>query len=256
MQAFLNAIQAAPTGALFIPPGTYVVKQMLNITRSIVLRGAGVDQTTLLFPHSLTDVYGNQPADARGYSQWSFRPAFINILGEDPIDATTHVVDVTADADRGNRVLSVGNWQQNVLAGQQIRVVQSDPAPGSVLSGSLINHLHQWDVTSPHVPAQVSASELIGRQHAAQMLAYVVNVTAQQIVLDRPLTFDVKPAWQPQLHLVSPTVQQAGIEKLTILFPEVPYAGHFQVSSWHHVDESVSQQAHSYTACSPYAFLR
>jgi hypothetical protein len=49
-QAFLDAIAACPDShAVFIPAGRYVITDRLDIRRSIVLRGAGPDETFLIF---------------------------------------------------------------------------------------------------------------------------------------------------------------------------------------------------------------
>jgi hypothetical protein len=46
-------------GALLIPAGVYRITKTLDTRKSVVLRGAGKGLTTLYFPFSLTDVYGN-----------------------------------------------------------------------------------------------------------------------------------------------------------------------------------------------------
>ena len=43
-------------GVLVIEPGTYVLTAMINVSAPIVLRGAGIDATTLFFPRSLSEV--------------------------------------------------------------------------------------------------------------------------------------------------------------------------------------------------------
>ena len=46
----------------FASSGTYIISKQLVISRSgVVLRGAGVGVTTLLFTKSLTDIYGQVP---------------------------------------------------------------------------------------------------------------------------------------------------------------------------------------------------
>ena len=43
-------------GVLAFEPGTYVLTAMINVTAPLVLRGAGIDATTLYFPKSLSEV--------------------------------------------------------------------------------------------------------------------------------------------------------------------------------------------------------
>src|SRR5258705_482278 len=54
--AFLKAL-AEVSGAIEVPPGRYVITQILEITRSgVVLRGAGPDQSILVCPVHLTAI--------------------------------------------------------------------------------------------------------------------------------------------------------------------------------------------------------
>lgn len=46
-------------GAILIPAGVYRITKTLDTRKSVVLRGAGKGLTTLFFPKSLTQVYGN-----------------------------------------------------------------------------------------------------------------------------------------------------------------------------------------------------
>ena len=94
--ALLNAIQSIDAGVLFIPEGTYVIARRIDISKgNFVLRGAGPNKTILLFPNSLTDLFGNK-AKGTEQSQWAFRPGLLNITGKDPINNETRLADVTA----------------------------------------------------------------------------------------------------------------------------------------------------------------
>jgi hypothetical protein len=46
-------------GAIFIPAGTFKLTRRFNIRKAVLLKGEGRDATTLLFPQSLTELYGN-----------------------------------------------------------------------------------------------------------------------------------------------------------------------------------------------------
>lgn len=52
-------------GALFIPAGVYRITKALDMRKSVVLRGAGKNLTTIYIPVSLTDVYGNTWSEVR-----------------------------------------------------------------------------------------------------------------------------------------------------------------------------------------------
>eukprot|EP00891_Asterochloris_glomerata_P007152 jgi/Astpho2/7152/Aster-x1419 len=231
-EALLRAIAATQNGAIYLPAGTYKLTAQVNITHPVVLRGASRSETTLLFPHSLTDMFGNT-FDHRGFSQWSFRPGLINFVGDDPVGDSTLFAMVTSPARRGDDVLRIRAWLGHMpVAGDYLRLVQSDPPEGPH-AGSLINHLHgSHDVIGPDVPEELQGRELVGTKHAAQLVAVVRSVTADQVQLDRPLPFGVQPVWDPQIHLVRSSLTEAGIEDMTIQFPDVPYTGHFKEAGY------------------------
>ena len=68
----------------------------------------------------------------------------------------------------------------NTLKGSTL-ALQSDPPEGPH-AGSLINHLHgSHDVIGPDVPEELQGRELVGTKHAAQLVAVVRSVTADQV---------------------------------------------------------------------------
>ena len=56
LRAIAELTEGGQPGVLAMEPGTYVLTAMINISAPIVLRGAGLDATTLLFPKSLSEV--------------------------------------------------------------------------------------------------------------------------------------------------------------------------------------------------------
>jgi hypothetical protein len=73
--AVIKAIEQARWGsAVFFPAGKYVITKRIDIRKQVVLRGAGRDATTLYFPYSLADVYGNRGG-------WGHDTCFINFWG-------------------------------------------------------------------------------------------------------------------------------------------------------------------------------
>ncbi|KAL0022572.1 hypothetical protein WJX77_004978 [Trebouxia sp. C0004] len=247
-QALKTAIAKSPEGsALYLPPGKFTITQMINITKPVILRGAGPSQTTLYFPFSLADVYGNTPDSTTGYSQWAFRPGFINFLGSDPIGPETLLAHVVQGATKGQHQVVLAGWVRGSppLAGAWVRLTQSDPgvteasasAKGVVGAGSqpnsLIQHLYGgWDVMSHDALPHVYAGELQGTQYAAQHLARVVSIHDSVMTLDRALPFDVCVDWNPEIHRIQATLTEAGIENLTIEFAEATYGGHFSESGY------------------------
>ncbi|KAL0023531.1 hypothetical protein WJX79_009175 [Trebouxia sp. C0005] len=246
-QALKTAIEKSPQGsALYLPPGRFTITEMINITKSVTLRGAGPSQTTLYFPFSLADVYGNTPDSTTGYSQWAFRPGFINFIGSDPIGPETLLGHVVEGATKGQHQVALGGWVRGSppLAGSWVRLTQSDPGVTEAVASakvvgagsqpnSLIQHLYGgWDVMSHDALPHVYAGELQGTQYAAQHLAQVVSLHDSVLTLDRALPFDICVKWNPEIHSIQATLKEAGIENLTIEFAEATYGGHFSESGY------------------------
>jgi len=168
--ALLNAIQSINRGVLFIPAGTYVIAKRIDILKgNLVLRGAAPGKTILLFPNSLTDLFGNK---ARGteQSQWSFRPGLVNVTGKDPINAATRMASVTAPAKRGDKTLQLSN-KISVAKGEWIRLVESDPKKDKTAAGSLIHYLY-GDLMPP-------GTDLIGTPYVVRFLSRVKSARKQ-----------------------------------------------------------------------------
>jgi hypothetical protein len=54
----------------------------------------------------------------------------------------------------------------------------------------------------------------------------VENIEGNKVTLVRPLRLDVRTHWSPEMWSFDPSVQDSGIENLTIQFSGEPYAGH------------------------------
>ena len=218
-QALLNAIRSIKGGVLYIPKGTYVIARRIDIDRgNLVLRGAGPEETILYFPNSLTKLFGNSFNEA-GHSRWSFRPGLINVTGTDPITAETRLASVTAPAKRGDKVLKL-SAPVKVKRGEWIRLVESDPPKGDAAAGSLIRHLY-GEIMPP-------GPGLIGTPKVVRFLSRVKSVAGSQVELERPLPYDVRAEWTPEIHRFVPSVQEFGVEHLSLHFPWMPYPGHFK----------------------------
>jgi len=224
--ALLKAIESIKSGVLFIPKGTYVISRRVDIYKgNLILRGAGPNQTVLLFPKSLEDLFGNT---ARGtqQSQWAFRPGLINVTGKDPINAETRLASITADAGRGSRTLQIQNplAPGTIKKGEWIRVVESDPPKDSGAAGSLIRYLY-GDLTPP-IPGNIE--DLVGTRSIVRFLSRVKSASGTTLELERPLPYDVRAEWTPEIHRFVPSLQEFGIEHLSIHFPWSAYPGHFK----------------------------
>ena len=232
-QALLNAVRSIKAGVLYLPKGTYVIAKRIDINRgNLTLRGAGSKETILYFPNSLTDLFGNTFNEA-GHSRWSFRPGLINVTGTDPITAETRLAAVTAPARRGDRVLKL-SVPVSVKRGEWIRLVESDPPKGEASAGSLIGHLY-GDIMPP-------GPGLTGTPRVVRFLSRVKNAAGNQIELERPLPYDVRAEWAPEIHRFVPEVQEFGVEHLSLHFPWTAYPGHFKEKGYNGIFmQNVSQ---------------
>lgn len=224
--ALLKAIESIKSGVLFIPKGTYVISRRIDIHKgNLILRGAGPNQTILYFPKSLEDMFGNR-ATGTQQSQWAFRPGLINVTGKDPITAETRIASVTASARRDSRTLQIQSTLPNsrIKKGEWIRLVESDPPKDSAAAGSLIRYLY-GDLTPP-IPGNIE--DLVGTRSIVRFLSRVKAASATKIELERPLPYDVRAEWTPEIHRFVPSLQEFGIEHLSIHFPWSAYPGHFK----------------------------
>ena len=135
-------------------------------------------------------------------------------------DSTTWAINAAEvyPAKRGDRTLQLSNGI-SVAKGEWIRLTESDPKSGSA-AGSLVHYLY-GEIMPP-------GTDLIGTSHVVRFLSRIKSVSGNKIELERPLPYDVRPEWTPEIHRFAPTVQEFGIEHLSIHFPWTPYPGHFK----------------------------
>jgi hypothetical protein len=205
--AFISAIAATSSGAISIPAGRYKITKILKITKSnLVLRGAGASQTTLFFAQSLTDLLGTAPAWAGNSGAWSWAGGFVWIEGS---DSGAKLANVTGAALRGDKSITVDN-AAGIAVGSTIRLLQFNT------DGSLGSHLHaDQSAAGPDAPVKL-----------VDFAVKVLGISGNKLALERPLPSDVRSVWTPQVHGFSPTVQETGIEDLSIEFPNTTYPGH------------------------------
>lgn len=209
--AFTAAIAAAKEGAVLVPAGTYLLTGQVVIGRSgLVLRGEGPARTFLRFTRTLTDVKPNWGATTTGLrtSNYSWSGGFLVIGGAEqgkPLAA------ITAPARRGATGLAVSSTA-GLAAGLEIAIsIQDDELRG------LTRCLYAGD------PGPIGKL----RPLQTRQIARIAAVGATGITLDRPLRYDLDPAWKPAIASFRPSVTGSGIEGLRLEFPATPYGGHF-----------------------------
>lgn len=211
-QAFLNALATVKSGAIEVPPGRYKITRILEISRGgVVLRGAGADRSVLFFPMPLNDIRPDwgETTDGRRTSNYSWSGGFVWIKSS---RRDKPLVTVTAEARRGDTRLTVSSTS-SLRVGQRIEILQRDKP-----DNSLASHLYSDD------PGDVR--KLLGSAKAV-LVCRVTKLIGNDLFFDRPLRFDVKTEWQPEIRSFDPTVTESGVEKLCFEFPNTPYKGHF-----------------------------
>jgi hypothetical protein len=211
-KAIQAAIDSVRHGAVILSPGRYVITDYLRIQKSgIVLRGAGPDKTVLWFPKGLDEVHPREMHDSRGLptSGYSFDGAFLAIEGNYRARPLTTIV---ANARRGATQITVAA-AATLAPDQWVQiVVHEDHAQ------SLKTFLYGND------PGDVAH----GKQLDTKMLVRVVRIDGNLVTLDRPLRFETRASWRPELRAFDPTVTESGIEGIAMVFPNRKYGGHFK----------------------------
>jgi hypothetical protein len=211
-KAFLDAIKAAGQGAIFVPPGRYVITNILEIRKSgVVLKGAGPDKTVLFFPRTLHDIKPNMGATTGGRptSNYSWSGGFVWLKGH---SRGRKLADATPPARRGDTQLRVSK-PGGLRPGMEIEITQRDRS-----DNSLARHLYAND------PGDMK--KLHGRTRTSQVCS-IREVRGGTLLLDRPLRCDLKKEWTPEVRGFTPSVTNSGVEDLAFEFPVTPYRGHF-----------------------------
>ena len=212
--AFLKAL-AEVNGAIEVPAGRYVIRQILEITRSgVVLRGEGPQKSILVCPIPLNDVKEDWGATTGGErtSNYSWSGGFVSLRGEMQNNVITKIMRV---AKRGDHELTVGGTSHLSL-GQQV-IVQVKDTPENTLAA----YLYSGD--------SGNITKLEGKTHAYLICRITaIDPASGTIWIDRPLRFDTQLEWLPVVKSLSPTVTESGVESLGFEFPPTPYGGHFK----------------------------
>lgn len=213
--AFKKALSEAAGKVIAIPPGRYLITDILELRKSgTVLQGAGQEQTTIYVPIPLETIRSDTGATTTGIptSNYSWSGGILWAKGR---QSTRTLAKVTQSAFRGENVLHVDRFS-NFKVGDAVRVALTEYD-----LDSLVLHLYADD------PGDYS--NLDGKLKLPALSAIVQDVDPQQgtITLDRPLRIDARLAWRPVLLEDVSSAEEIGIEHLTIEFPATAYLGHF-----------------------------
>lgn len=211
-EAFKKAIASAKNGAVYVPNGSYRILDQLVIDKSnVVLRGESRDSTILNFPIFLNDIIPNWGATTTGKftSRFSWAGGFIKLGGSYNSKEITKIIkplkrgNVSIDLESTNG-LTVGQWIN-------IHVIDTE-------KHTLITHLYAGNP---------GPTDKYGRLPETSQTVKIKAIKGTQIIIDRPLRFDINLEWSPKILSFEPDTQESGVENLTFLFPNIPYEGHF-----------------------------
>lgn len=208
-QAFIDAVQATHNGALFVPAGTYKLSQMIDLDKSnLVLRGAGQDKTTLLFmAHVPKDPDGRTPFGGRG---------MLNVPGQKKGKKQASIIK---GADRGSKTLHLSSTQ-GLSVGQFVRLKMRNPSDQSLAKYLYAGLSHLTDQRKTWYAGRI-----------VDWVVRIEHISGNVITLARPLRLDVRAVWNPEIWSFKPTVEEVGIEDLSIQFPGEQWPGHFRVEA-------------------------
>lgn len=208
--AFESALDAVKAGGILIPRGRYRITRPITIRKpGVVLKGEDRDESILLAGHVPGDCAApNQgPPNCAPYQA----AAMLQIVGE---LRGARLAGVVADARRGERRLQLSS-AHSIRPGQFVRLRMKNPADNSLgchlyaAAGCLNAERRRW---------------YSGR--IVDWAVAVERVDGDTVTLVRPLRLDVRGHWSPEIWSFEPSVQESGIENVTVQFSGAPYAGH------------------------------
>jgi hypothetical protein len=210
--AFKKAIAQGRGKVITIPAGRYLLSDILEIRSSnLVLRGAGPDETVLIFTKSLEQIRprpaktdGNQPTTG-----WSWGGGLF-MIGPSKLPESV-AIEVVAEANRGSQQLSIA--EPNFAVGESVVLTVRDDK-----NKSLVEYLYRGQ--------QGNVAGL--NNWSCRQVFRVIAKERNRIILDRPLRFDVRPGWNPTVAPFEPTVTDVGLEEVAFEFPAQQYGGHFR----------------------------
>jgi hypothetical protein len=211
-KALQAAIDATPAGAVYLPPGRYLVSDFIRITRSgVVLRGAGPEQSILWFPRGLDAIHPRARKTATGgpASGYSFDGAFVTLEGN---TQSKKLAAVTTVAQRGDREIEVDRIA-GLTVGQLVLLVV-----GETPDQSLKTYLYNGD------PGDIAK----GKQRDTQQLFRITAIAGE-----------LMGATRVRLYHDHVLVKEPGTRQRTPWHQDIPYYdvdGRQNISMWCPVD--------------------
>jgi hypothetical protein len=211
-EAFKKAIASGADTLVTIPKGRYILTDILELRqKGVVLRGAGPEQSVLLFTRPLQEIKPTtaETGDGKATTAYSWSGGLIHVFGP-PVNQGASVA-VTAPANRGATKLTLAT--HTFKQGDEVLLTATDTPAQTLLA-----HLHRGQ----HKDFKDTFKKV------AQQVFRVTGVNGAEVSLDRGLRFEVKTEWTPKVTLFVPQVTDVGVEELGFEFPAKAYAGHWE----------------------------
>ena len=220
--AFANALAAKQHGVIFIPPGRFKITRPLFVTKSsIVLRGAGPGKTILYFPRPLVEAL--KPQDLPGGQDprisWGKLAGYLWIQGVNwPSITGEKLADVISPSLRGEFTLRLSDTSA-LREGQTVIVTEEDQG-----DDSLWRHLHGDESVCCKPDSKSPMASWYKPTHT--FLTRIKSIQKNTIDIENPLVVDVKPDWKAAIHAYLRSIEEVGIEDLSLEFPPEPFPPH------------------------------
>lgn len=240
--AFNDAVErvgAAGGGAVYVPPGTYLLTGVVWVHRSnVVIRGAGRHRTKLFFDKSLTESY--RPP---GRNEWSWNGGMVwfmprelrtqleanNFLGNEGWLDNRDLAEVTADVPRGSRRIPVSD-PGAFRPGQHVLLLADNTTDNTLLAhlcGDIPGTAtYAWETAARRLRPELTDWPLKVNFAQYRFPVQVKKVDRHGIVLAQPLKIDLRAGWAPRFATLGPAVSESGIEDLTIEMREITQTAH------------------------------
>lgn len=221
IQQAVDSFPGSEPGALLFPAGRYKLSARILIEKPyLVLRGEGERKTFLLGSKGLGPDY-----EGRFYLEFHGRNRGRRLTG------------VARPAKRGDTKLVVRDAKE-IRAGDYISFKMYNPNRESASAFNTLGcylYGNQGCPNAERVKWFSSFSPYVGYSHVIDWYVRVKVVSGTTLTLVRPLRWDVRPEWRPEIYSFDPSVFEVGIEDLTMQFSEDEYRGHHREAGFNGV---------------------
>ncbi|MCC5806078.1 MAG: fibronectin type III domain-containing protein [Opitutales bacterium] len=248
--AFQRAIEAAwraGGGAVYIPPGVYVVDKMIHLNQSgVVLRGAGPEATTIRFPNDLDHAIGTF-IDGNGNTHWFWQGG---LLWMGPAAQLRRDFRLNTSHEGANMGVDTGTWWPEAPAnlgfiGKRVAEVTGDHPEGAfTLEVDDASHLREgayfrlvyknaaasgdYDLYKDMVGHPLmhtfnwAGAGAMNSRHQWVWPVRIARIEGNLVTLDQPLRLRTRAKWEVAFETMGEIISESGVEDLTIELTSAP----------------------------------